>query len=111
MLRPSTGCIGDERFQPWRAVLAKETGIPFCPVVPTSTIDLKLENGDLIPIEERDEREVTEIGDVRIAPYGIQVGNPAFDVTPQRYVTGIVTENGIAYPPFEVSLRKVVNRG
>ena len=92
------------------AVLAKENGIPFYPVVPTSTIDLSLANGDLIPIEERDEHEVTEIGGVRIAPYGIKVGNPAFDVTPQRYVTGIVTENGIAYPPFEVSLRRVVSR-
>ena len=91
------------------AVLAKENGIPFYPVVPTSTIDLNLANGDLIPIEERDEREVTEIDGVRIAPYGIKVGNPAFDVTPQRYVTGIVTENGIAYPPFEVSLRRIVN--
>ena len=91
------------------AVLAKENGIPFYPVVPTSTIDLSLPNGDLIPIEERDEREVTEIEGVRIAPLGVKVGNPAFDVTPHRYVTGIVTENGIAYPPFEVSLRKVVN--
>jgi methylthioribose-1-phosphate isomerase len=90
------------------AVLAKENGIPFFPVVPTSTIDLSLPNGDLIPIEERDEREVTEIDGVRIAPLGVKVGNPAFDVTPAKYVTGIVTENGIAYPPFELSLRKVV---
>jgi methylthioribose-1-phosphate isomerase len=92
------------------AVLAKENGIPFYPVLPTSTIDLSLPNGDLIPIEERDEREVTEIDGVRIAPPGVKVGNPAFDVTPHRYVTGIVTENGIAYPPFDVSLRKVVSR-
>ena len=90
-------------------VLAKENGIPFYPVVPTSTIDLSLKNGDLIPIEERDEREVTEIEGVRIAPLGVKVGNPAFDVTPAKYVTGIVTENGIAYPPFEVSLKKVVS--
>ncbi len=90
------------------AVLAKENGIPFYPVVPTSTIDLSLAHGDLIPIEERDEREVTEIDGVRIAPIGVKVGNPAFDVTPHKYVTGIVTENGIAYPPFEVSLKKVV---
>ncbi len=92
------------------AVLAKENGIPFYPVVPTSTIDLRLENGDLIPIEERDEREVTEIDGVRIAPPGVKVGNPAFDVTPAKYVTGIVTENGIAYPPFEINLRRMVNR-
>jgi methylthioribose-1-phosphate isomerase len=91
------------------AVLAKENGIPFYPVLPTSTIDLSLPNGDLIPIEERDEREVTEIDGVRIAPIGVKVGNPAFDVTPHRYVTGIVTENGIAYPPFELSLRRVVH--
>jgi methylthioribose-1-phosphate isomerase len=90
------------------AVLAKENGIPFFPVVPTSTIDLSLPNGDLIPIEERDEREVTEIDGVRIAPVGVKVGNPAFDVTPAKYVTGIVTENGIAYPPFELSLKRVV---
>jgi methylthioribose-1-phosphate isomerase len=91
------------------AVLAKENGIPFYPVVPTSTIDLSLPNGDLIPIEERDEREVTEIDGVRIAPIGVKVGNPAFDVTPHKYVTGIVTEKGIAYPPFELSLKKIVN--
>lgn len=91
------------------AVLAKENGIPFYPVLPTSTIDLSLPNGDLIPIEERDEREVTEIDGVRIAPLGVKVGNPAFDVTPAKYVTGIVTENGIAYPPFELSLKRVVS--
>jgi len=90
------------------AVLAQENGIPFYPVVPTSTIDLSLAHGDLIPIEERDAREVTEIDGVRIAPIGVKVGNPAFDVTPHKYVTGIVTENGIAYPPFEISLPKVV---
>ncbi len=90
------------------AVLAKENGIPFYPVVPTSTIDLTLANGDLIPIEERDEREVTEIDGVRIAPIGVKVGNPAFDVTPYKYVTGIVTENGIAYPPFDLNLRKII---
>jgi methylthioribose-1-phosphate isomerase len=91
------------------AVLAKENGIPFYPVVPTSTIDLSLKSGDEIPIEERDEREVTEIDGVRIAPAGVKVGNPAFDVTPHRYVTGIVTENGIAYPPFEISLPRMVS--
>ncbi|HZY43084.1 MAG TPA: S-methyl-5-thioribose-1-phosphate isomerase [Anaerolineae bacterium] len=90
-------------------VIARENGIPFYPVVPTSTIDLSLAHGDLIPIEERDEREVTEIEGVRIAPLGVKVGNPAFDVTPHRYITGIVTENGIAYPPFEISLKRVVN--
>jgi methylthioribose-1-phosphate isomerase len=93
------------------AVVAKENNVPFYPVVPTSTIDLSIKNGDEIPIEERDEREVTEIDGVRIAPEGVKVGNPAFDVTPNKYVTGIVTENGIAYPPFEVSLKKMVEGG
>jgi methylthioribose-1-phosphate isomerase len=92
------------------AVVAKENGIPFYPVVPTSTIDLKCPTGDDIPIEERDAEEVVGLtrGGMPIAPEGIKVGNPAFDVTPARYVTGIVTENGIAYPPFGLSLRKRV---
>ena len=63
---------------------------------------------EAVGLPETDEREVTEIDGTRIAPYGIKVGNPAFDVTPHRYVTGIVTENGIAYPPFDVSLKRVV---
>jgi methylthioribose-1-phosphate isomerase len=89
------------------AVLAKENGVPFYAVVPTSTIDLSLPTGDHIPIEERDPREVTHVRDCRIAPEGVSVFNPAFDVTPHRYVTGIVTENGIAYPPFTLSLREM----
>jgi methylthioribose-1-phosphate isomerase len=91
-------------------VVARENGIPFYPVVPTSTVDLNCPSGDDIPIEERDADEVVGlIKDGRpIAPAGIKVGNPAFDVTPARYITGIVTENGIAYPPFELSLRKMV---
>ncbi len=94
------------------AVVAKENGIPFYPVVPTSTIDLSLPSGDDIPIEERDPNEVTGLqwadGGRPIAPTGARVANPAFDVTPYRYVTGIVTENGIAYPPFDLSLRRMV---
>jgi methylthioribose-1-phosphate isomerase len=92
------------------AVVAKENGIPFYPVVPTSTIDLKCPTGDDIPIEERDAEEVVGLtrSGMPIAPDGIKVGNPAFDVTPARYVTGIVTENGVAYPPFGLSLRKMV---
>jgi methylthioribose-1-phosphate isomerase len=90
------------------AVLAKENGIPFYAVVPTSTIDLGIAQGDDIPIEERDAREVTHVRDCRVAPDGVQVLNVAFDVTPHRYVTGIVTENGIAYPPFKRSLRRMV---
>jgi methylthioribose-1-phosphate isomerase len=95
------------------AVVARENGIPFYPVVPTSTIDLSLPTGDDIPIEERDPTEVTGLqwaDDGRpIAPEGAPVANPAFDVTPHRYVTGIVTENGIAYPPFGLSLRRMVS--
>jgi methylthioribose-1-phosphate isomerase len=90
------------------AVLARENGIPFYPVVPTSTIDLSLPTGDDIPIEERDTIEVTHVGDCQVAPDGVKVLNVAFDVTPNRYVTGIVTENGIAYPPFIQSLRRMV---
>ena len=92
------------------AVLAKENGIPFYPVVPTSTIDLNLAHGDLIPIEERDAGEVLSVFGKSIAPAGISARNPAFDVTPHRYVTGIVTEVGIVYPPFEKNLRKAVQK-
>ncbi len=90
------------------AVIAKENGIPFYPVVPTSTIDLALEHGDLIPIEERDGEEVLSVFGKSIAPSGITARNPAFDITPHRYVTGIVTEAGIVYPPFVKHLRRAV---
>ncbi len=93
------------------AVLAKENGIPCYAVSPTSTIDLSLATGDEIPIEERPAEEVTVIDGRRIAPEGVPVYNPAFDVTPHRYLTGIITENGIAYPPYGISLRKMVNGG
>ncbi len=89
-------------------VLAKENGVPFYPVVPTSTIDLELVSGDLIPIEERDADEVLIVDGRPIAPAGITARNPAFDVTPHRYVTGIVTEAGIVYPPFVKNLRAAV---
>jgi methylthioribose-1-phosphate isomerase len=90
------------------AVVAQENGIPFYPVVPTSTVDLSLANGDLIPIEERDQNEVLNAIDRPIAPAGITARNPAFDVTPHRYVTGIVTESGIVYPPFVSKLKEAV---
>ena len=90
------------------AVLAKENGIPFYAIVPTSTIDLAVPTGDDIPIEERDALEVTHVRECQIAPDGVRVLNVAFDVTPHRYVTGIVTENGIAYPPFTKTLRRMV---
>ena len=91
-------------------VLARENGVPFYPVVPTSTIDLDLATGDLIPIEERGMDEVLTVIDTAIAPAGITARNPAFDVTPHRYVTGIITEAGIVYPPFEKNFRAAVVR-
>ena len=92
------------------AVVAQANGIPFYPCVPTSTIDLSLPTGDHIPIEERPAGEITGVTyqGRPIAPDGVSAVNPAFDVTPHRYVTGIVTENGIAYAPFVVSLRNVM---
>jgi len=92
------------------AVVAQANGIPFYPCVPTSTIDLSLPSGDDIPIEERSAQEVTEVTyrGRAIAPEGVRVANPAFDVTPQAYVSGIVTENGIALPPFEIGLQRVM---
>jgi methylthioribose-1-phosphate isomerase len=91
------------------AVVAKENGIPFYVAAPFSTIDLAVPSGDAIPIEERETREVTHIGEVCIAPEGVEVYNPAFDVTPYRYVTGVITEGGVIYPPFEPNLQAAVN--
>jgi translation initiation factor eIF-2B subunit alpha/methylthioribose-1-phosphate isomerase len=81
-----------------KAVLAKENGIPFYVAAPSSTIDLQCPTGDDIPIEERDEDEVHYVGRERITPRGARAGNPAFDVTPARYVTGIITERGMFKP-------------
>ena len=87
------------------AVLAKENGVPFYVAAPISTLDLSLTSGDQIPIEERASQEVTHVQGVHLAPEGIKVANPAFDVTPHRYVTAIITEKGIARAPFTESLR------
>mgnify|MGYP001563517330 FL=1 len=92
------------------AVLAKEHKIPFYVAAPISTIDLKIKSGDSIPIEERDIREVTHIKDIPIAPNAVKVKNPAFDVTPNRFVTAIITEKGIARKPFGKSLGRLVKR-
>ena len=92
------------------AVLAKEHKIPFYVAAPISTIDLKIKSGDSIPIEERDIREVTHIKDIPIAPNAVKVKNPAFDVTPNRFVTAIITEKGIARKPFGKSLSRLVKR-
>ena len=95
------------------ALAAYDNRVPFYPVVPTSTIDLSLAHGDLIPIEERDPEEVLglEFKGERVTPRNAKARNIAFDVTPNRLVTAIVTENGIAYPPFETNLRNVVLGG
>ena len=89
------------------AVLAKEHGIPFYVAAPFSTIDLETPDGSKIPIEQRNPREVTHIGGKQMVPEGVQVENPAFDVTPAKYVTAIVTERGIARAPYEEALRKL----
>jgi methylthioribose-1-phosphate isomerase len=94
------------------AAVAKDNDVPFYVVAPTSTIDLRTATGRDIPIEERDPREVTHPDDDPrgIAPLGVQVGNPAFDITPNRLVTAIITEYGPVTAPFEENLRKVVER-
>ena len=92
------------------AVLAREHDIPFYVAAPVSTIDLATPDGAHIPIEERDQREVTHIGSARLTPEGARIRNPAFDVTPHRYITGIITERGICYPPYIESLRATVEK-
>jgi methylthioribose-1-phosphate isomerase len=88
------------------AVLAKENGVPFYVAAPCSTLDLNVPDGDAIPIEERAANEVTSIQGVQIAPSGTPALHPAFDVTPHRYITAIITERGIATSPFDDSLRQ-----
>ncbi len=90
------------------AVLARENGVPFYVVAPGSTIDLSLSDGSQIPIEERAAEEVTDPAGQRVAPSGVGVLNYAFDITPHHYVTGIVTEAGIAYPPFDLSFCRLL---
>ncbi|HEV2492753.1 MAG TPA: S-methyl-5-thioribose-1-phosphate isomerase [Terriglobia bacterium] len=87
------------------AVLARENGIPFYVAAPLSTIDLSLASGDQIPIEERAAAEVTRLGGVAIAPAGVEARHPAFDVTPHRYVSAIITERGIAREPYSENLK------
>ena len=89
------------------AVLAKEHGIPFYVAAPFSTVDLETPDGSKIPIEQRSTREVTHIAGKAIAPEGVKVENPAFDVTPAKYVAAIITERGVARAPYEQSLRRL----
>ena len=91
------------------AVLAMENGVPFYVAAPSSSIDLSLPSGDGIPIEERSPEEVTRIEGIPIAPVGVQVANPAFDITPHLYITAIITERGIAKEPYEIRLKKVLS--
>ncbi len=86
------------------AVMARRHGVPFYVAAPLSSIDLNCPSGEYIPIEERSGREITEFGGRQVAPKGVRTFNPAFDVTPAELVTAIITERGIAYPPFTESL-------
>lgn len=93
------------------AVLAKAHGIPFYVAAPFSTVDLETPDGDRIPIEQRSAKEVTHMAGRQVAPDGVKVENPAFDVTPSAYVTAIVTERGVAQAPYSDSLRKLAAMG
>jgi methylthioribose-1-phosphate isomerase len=87
------------------AVLAKEHGIPFYVAAPWSTIDMATPTGEQIPIEERAAKEVTHFNGKQITPQNAEISNPAFDVTPAKYVTAIITELGVLHPPYEQALR------
>jgi methylthioribose-1-phosphate isomerase len=89
------------------AVLAKENRIPFYVAAPLSTIDLTLASGDLIPVEERSPREISHIGDKELGPTDVRAANPAFDITPSKYVTAIITEKGIIKAPFRTGIKRV----
>jgi methylthioribose-1-phosphate isomerase len=92
------------------AVLAQKHNIPFYVAAPVSTLDLSLASGDDIPIEERSTEEVVMFNNKRIAPENIEVGHPAFDITPNELVTAIITEHGIAKPPYTASLKKLASQ-
>ena len=92
------------------AVLAHEHGIPFYVAAPFSTIDLETPDGSQIPIEQRASTEITHMAGKRIAPEGVSIENPAFDVTPAKYVSAIVTERGIVRPPYGESIRRLAQQ-
>jgi methylthioribose-1-phosphate isomerase len=89
------------------AVLAKEHGIPFYVAAPWSTIDMETPDGSKIPIEQRSSREVTHIAGKQMTPNGVKIENPAFDVTPNSYVTAIITERGVAKAPYSEALKNL----
>jgi len=93
------------------AVMAKENAIPFYVAAPLSTVDLATSDGSKIPIEQRNPAEVTHIGGKQMTPDGVEIENPAFDVTPAKYVTAIITERGIARAPYKDSLQKLMEEG
>jgi methylthioribose-1-phosphate isomerase len=92
------------------ALVAHAHGVPFYVAAPISTLDMAIKNGDHIPIEERDPREITHLGDYQLTPDDTSVANFAFDITPARYITAIITEKGVAYPPFETSLARLMGQ-
>jgi methylthioribose-1-phosphate isomerase len=92
------------------AVLAREHGIPFYVAAPLSTVDLETPDGTKIPIEQRNAKEVTHIAGKQMVPDGVQIENPAFDVTPAKYVAAIITEQGVAKAPYEQSLRQFAEK-
>ena len=89
------------------SILAKEHGIPFYVAAPWATIDIATASGDLIPIEQRNAREVTHSNGIQMTPDGVGIENPAFDVTPAKYITAIITERGILRAPFTESIRQI----
>ena len=92
------------------AILAKEHGIPMYIAAPFSTVDLETPDGSGIPIEQRASTEVTHIAGKQMAPTGVRVENPAFDVTPARYIAAIITERGVATAPFQKSLQQLAEK-
>jgi len=90
------------------AVVARENGVPFYVAAPSSTIDIKMPDGDSVPIEERSPDEVTHVEGICVAPEGVPVANPAFDVTPHRYISAIITDRGIVRPPFDENLKRIM---
>jgi methylthioribose-1-phosphate isomerase len=93
------------------AVLAKENKIPFYVAAPLSTIDLRIKRGEGIPVEEREGREICRVGNRLIGPEGVKAFNPAFDITPSRYVRAIITERGLVEPPYSKTLKEICSRG
>jgi methylthioribose-1-phosphate isomerase len=92
------------------AILAKEHEIPFYVAAPWSTLDLQTATGDSIPIEQRDAREVTHANGKQMTPHGVAIENPAFDVTPAKYITAIITERGVLHAPYKQSIRKMAEQ-